>query len=182
MKTLLYSLCIGILLLGCKSPEARRPVSVNTGSFIKESAERNKKLNLEERKQIEGLIKKQPEKNFIASENGFWYHYNSKLEQDTITPQFGDRVEFIYNVSDLNGTQIYTENQLGLQSYVMDQEELFNGLREGLKLMKPSENVTFIFPSQIAYGYYGDENKIGTNVPLICNVTLNTITQNKNND
>ena len=60
----------------------------------------------------------------------------------------------------------------------MDKEELFSGLREGLKLMKPSESVTFIFPSQKAYGYYGDENRISINVPLICNVNLKTITQN----
>ena len=58
-----------------------------------------------------------------------------------------------------------------------DKQELFTGLREGLKLMKPDESVTFIFPSQKAYGYYGDDNKIGTNIPLICEVTLNTITQ-----
>ena len=62
----------------------------------------------------------------------------------------------------------------------MDQEILFTGLREGLKLMKPSEIITFIFPSQIAYGYYGDDNKIGTNIPIVCEVTLNTLIQNKN--
>ena len=66
------------------------------------------------------------------------------------------------------------------QNYIIDKEELFTGLREGLKLMKPSERVTFIFPSQVAYGYYGDNNRIGTNVPLICEVVLNEITQNKN--
>ena len=60
----------------------------------------------------------------------------------------------------------------------MDKEELFQGLREGLKLMKAGEEVTFIFPSQKAFGYYGDGNKIGTNVPLIVNVNLKTITQN----
>ena len=60
----------------------------------------------------------------------------------------------------------------------MDKEELFTGLREGLKLMKPTESVTFIFPSQKAFGYYSDDNKIGTNITLICEVTLNTITQN----
>ena len=54
----------------------------------------------------------------------------------------------------------------------MDKQELFTGLREGLKLMRSGETVTFLFPSQKAYGYYGDENKIGTNVPLICEVTL----------
>ena len=59
----------------------------------------------------------------------------------------------------------------------MDKEELFTGLREGLKLMKAGETVTFIFPSQKAYGYYGDENKIGTNTPIISKVTVNSMTQ-----
>ena len=58
----------------------------------------------------------------------------------------------------------------------MDQEELFTGLREGLKLMKAGETYTFIFPSQKAYGYYGDENKIGRNTPIISQVTVNSIT------
>jgi len=63
----------------------------------------------------------------------------------------------------------------------MDKEELFTGLREGLKLMKSGETVTFLFPSQKAYGYYGDENRIGSNTPLICKVTVNSITPNETN-
>jgi len=58
----------------------------------------------------------------------------------------------------------------------MDKQELFTGLREGLKLMKAGETATFIFPSQKAYGYYGDENKITHNTPIICEVTVNSIT------
>jgi FKBP-type peptidyl-prolyl cis-trans isomerase len=46
------------------------------------------------------------------------------------------------------------------------------GLREGIKLMHKKEKVIFLFPSQIAYGYHGDDKKIGTNIPLICTVTL----------
>ena len=38
--------------------------------------------------------------------------------------------------------------------------------------MKKNETVTFLFPSHIAYGYHGDNKKIGTNQPLICTVTL----------
>ena len=44
-------------------------------------------------------------------------------------------------------------------------------------ILVSSEKEINIFPSQKAFGYYGDDNKIGTNVPLICEVTLNTITQ-----
>jgi FKBP-type peptidyl-prolyl cis-trans isomerase len=61
----------------------------------------------------------------------------------------------------------------------MDKQELFTGLREGLKLMKTGETVTFLFPSQKAYGYYGDQNKIGSNMPLICEVTVLAIKENQ---
>lgn len=174
MKHLLYILIAAFVLMGCKSPEARMPETVQSGSFLKESAERNKKLNEKEKKLIQKIIKNNPDKVYIASESGFWYYYNTKVEGDTIQPEFGDILDFEFKVSDINGNEIYEEQS---KTYVMDKQELFTGLREGLKLMKPEESITFIFPSQKAYGYYGDDNKIGTNIPLICEVTLNTITQ-----
>lgn len=181
MKRLLILTVASIFFIGCKSPEARRPVSVKTGSFIDASVERNKKLNETERNKILELIKNDENLEYIASENGFWYSYNTKIEGDSITPEFGDIVNFNYQVSDLNGNTIYSEEELKTRDYAMDKEELFSGLREGLKLMKAGETVTFLFPSQKAFGYYGDTNKIGTNVPLICNVTINSITQTETN-
>lgn len=174
MKHLLYILISAFVLVGCKSPEARMPETVQSGSFLKESAERNKKLNEKEHEIIQNIIKNNPEKDYIASESGFWYYYNTKAEKDTIQPNFGDIINFEYNVSDLSGNEIYATAE---RTYVMDKQELFTGLREGLKLMSEGDHITFIFPSQKAYGYYGDEKRIGTNVPLICEVTLNTITQ-----
>lgn len=174
MKNLLFILALFLICLSCKSPEARLPETVQSGSFLKESAERNKKLNEQEKLLIQDIIRNNPEREYIASESGFWYSYTAKGENKNQQPDFGDIIDFEYNVSDLNGREIYTKEQ---KTYVMDKQELFTGLREGLKLMNPGDQITFIFPSQKAYGYYGDDNKIGTNVPLICEVTLNTITQ-----
>ena len=177
----LLTIAILSLVFGCKTPEARRPVSVKTGSFIDASIERNKKLNANEKAFIENLMKQQ-EIDYIASESGFWYYYNNKVEIDTLkTPSFGDIVNYNYNVKNLNGSTIYSTEAIKTQTYAMDKQELFTGLREGLKLMKTGETVTFLFPSQKAYGYYGDENKIGRNTPLICEVTVNSITQNQTN-
>ena len=64
----------------------------------------------------------------------------------------------------------------------MDQEKLFSGLRQGLKLMKEGETVTFLFPSHKAFGYYGDKEKIGTNMPIITKVTLYNIEKQTNNE
>lgn len=174
----LLTLIVVLLIFSCKTPEARKPVSVKTGSFIDESVARNKKLNAKEQASIEHLLKKQ-KKDYLASESGFWYYYNTRIDADSLkTPDFGDVVNYDYNVKSLNGNLIYSKNDLKTQTYAMDKEELFTGLREGLKLMKIGETVTFLFPSQKAYGYYGDENRIGRNTPLICEVTVNSITQN----
>ncbi len=173
-------LLLMISVVSCKSPEARRPISHKSGSFINASIERNKKLNQKEQDIIQTLIKKDTSNVYIASESGFWYYYNTKIEQDTITAKFGDIVNFDYNVKDFNKNTIYSDDDIKTQNYAMDKEELFTGLREGLKLMKPGETVTFLFPSQKAYGYYGDTNRIGTNIPLICEVTVHSITQTQN--
>lgn len=167
-------------MISCKSPEARQPISHKSGSFINASVERNIKLNKKEKEKIEQIIKSDTSSNYIASESGFWYTYETKVENDTITADFGDVVNFDYNVKSLNGQVIYTDDEINPRDYTMDKEELFTGLREGLKLMKPGETVTFLFPSQKAYGYYGDTNRIGTSIPLICKVTVNSITQTQN--
>ena len=41
--------------------------------------------------------------------------------------------------------------------------------------MKKGETITFLFPSHMAYGYHGDNEKIQSNEPLICTVRLNDI-------
>jgi len=167
-----------ITILSCKTPEARQPISVKSGSFIEESVERNRAIQKKETEAIKSIIASKPEQEYQISGNGFWYTYNTKVEtENKLTPDFGDIVNYNYNIKDLNGNTIYTKEELKTQRYAMDQQELFAGLREGLKLMQAGETVTFIFPSYKAYGYYGDENKIGTNIPIICEVTVNKITK-----
>ncbi|TYA84383.1 gliding motility-associated peptidyl-prolyl isomerase GldI [Seonamhaeicola marinus] len=174
----LVPILLVLLVFSCKSPEARRPISSKSGSFINESIARNKALNAKEKAIIEDIMAKNNH-DYIASESGFWYFYNAKIEADSLkTPIFGDIVNYNYNVKSLNGNLIYSKEETKTQNYAMDKEELFTGLREGLKLMKTGETVTFLFPSQKAYGYYGDENKIGTNMPIICEVTVNSIIKN----
>lgn len=175
MSRIIALLICALLFVACKSPEARRPVSSKSGSFIDASVERNIKLNEREQAYIKKIMSENPEQEYIASENGFWYYYNVKQADSLITPDFGDIVTFNYNIKTLTDDIIYSKEDLKTQTYVMDKQELFSGLREGLKLMKSGETVTFMFPSQKAYGYYGDENKIGINVPIKCEVSVNSI-------
>ncbi|CDF78771.1 gliding motility protein GldI [Formosa agariphila KMM 3901] len=166
-------------IISCKSPEARRPISVKSGSFVDASIERNIQLYENEKIRFQEIMDADPEQDYLRSQNGFWYTYNIKKDSDTLPkPDFGDVVNFDYNVKTINGDMVYTNAETKPDTYIMDKQELFTGLREGLKLMKAGETATFLFPSAIAYGYYGDQNKINTNTPLICRVTIHSITEN----
>lgn len=178
----LYLILLIVGLAGCKSPDARRPVTQNSGSFINESIMRNRDLVAQEEAEILKLIELDSTTEYIASNTGFWYYYNKRSTDSTKTetPKFNDVVKFDYNIRSLQGEVIYDQSELPTKTYAIDKEELFSGLREGLKLMKEGEVVTFIFPSHKAFGYYGDKNKIGTNLPIITTVSLYSIIHETN--
>ncbi|KAF2518438.1 gliding motility-associated peptidyl-prolyl isomerase GldI [Flavobacterium salilacus subsp. salilacus] len=179
MKKIFFTMLflIGIILTGCsQQQQARRPVSQSSGSaFINESVERNRKLIAEEEALIDSIIKSNPHIDYIASDKGYWYHYEIENTTDTLKPKRGDVAYFDYDVKDLNGNIIYSEAELKPQVYYVDKENIMMGLRSGIKLMREGEKVTFLFPSNMGYGYHGDNNKIGINQPLVCTVTLHDI-------
>ena len=181
MRSSALLIMLALAVFSCKSPEARRPVTQKSGSFINESIARNRQIVAEDENRILEIIEEDSTNNYISSPNGFWYYYEKRDTTTTATPGFGDIVEFDYNIETLDGRTIYSEEELPTITYAMDQEELFTGLREGLKLMREGETVVFLFPSHKAFGYYGDKNRIGTNVPIRSTVTVNNITEQSNN-
>jgi gliding motility-associated peptidyl-prolyl isomerase len=161
------------LFSNCKQQqEARRPVSQSSGSFMKQSIARNKKLVQSEEDQINAIIKSNPAVKYIASKKGYWYHYESRNLTDSLTPQKGDIALFDYEIKDLKGNVIYSEVELRPQVYKVDKQNIMMGLRDGIKLMHKTEKVNFLFTSFMGFGFHGDNNKIGTNEPLMCTVTL----------
>ena len=153
------------------------------GSFIQESAERNKAIYEKEEALIADIMAANPDVDYLTSDSGFWYFYNIQDTLDVKKPVFGDVVTFSYDIKSLQGDVILSETDTGLQTYKVDQsnQDLISGIRDGVKLMKEGERVTFLFPSFKAYGYYGIENKLGTNVPIQSTVTLKSIQQSQTN-
>lgn len=174
-KVVLAAFVMVLALAGCSKPQARRAVSHAEGTFMQESIDRNKKLIAEEEKNIKSIISANPSVQYIASAKGYWYHYIVENTTDTITPKKGDIAYFTYDVKDLKGNVIYTEAELQPQVYHVDKQNIMMGISDGIKLMNEGEKITFIFPSHMGYGYHGDNDKIGTNEPLVCTVTLTDI-------
>ncbi|GJQ04617.1 gliding motility-associated peptidyl-prolyl isomerase GldI [Capnocytophaga canimorsus] len=173
MKKKIFYWAFGVcfLLLGCTDRPARRPVTVKTNTFLKESAKKNKELLKEEEKVINSIIAQDTLNTYVDSEHGFKYHYIRQNPEATYTAKFGDIVTYTYGITNLEGKTIYEITPTPLVYYV-DKEELFYGLRTALKILKENETARFFFPSEIAFGYHGDKNKIGSNQPIIVEVTI----------
>lgn len=175
-KLILYFVLTG-LLFACKQTEPRQPISYSSGTFIKESVQRNKMIVQDEEKLIQEIIKKDSTHHYYQSNLGFWYKYDVAVTTDNILPKKGDIVKLDFEIYDINNQLIYGKNETSPKVYAVDKQEIMIGLRHAVKLMHKGETVSFIFPSHMAYGYLGDKEKIGTNIPLICKVTLNDIKQ-----
>ena len=108
-----------IVASSCKQhQEARRPISQASGSFMKRSVERNKKLITGEEGQIDSIIKSNPKIKYLASKKGYWYTYEIQNKLDTLTPKKGDVAFFDYEIKDLKGNVIYSELELRPQTYL----------------------------------------------------------------
>jgi gliding motility-associated peptidyl-prolyl isomerase len=172
-KGIIAILCM-LSLWSCKEPEARWYISKKSGSYISESVQRNKELIAKEEVFIKKIIAQDTTNTYLSSENGFWYTY---ITQDTLTakkPAKGDIVNFTYDLQTVSGTTILAKEEIGVQAIKIDQsnQELISGIRDGLKILKEGETITFLFPSHKAYGYYGFEDKIGSNIPIRSTVSL----------
>lgn len=161
-----------VLLTSCSQQQARRPLTQTSGKFMKESVNRNIKLIANEEALIDSVIKKHPERKYLASKKGYWYYYETENTNDTLTPKRGDVAFFDYEIADLKGNIIYSEVELKPQTYLVDKQNILMGLRDGIKLMNKNEKVSFLFPSHLGHGYRGDNDRIPRNLPLIVTVNL----------
>ena len=171
MKNNIFKAFIGILLISCTNPVPRNPIVIKSGSYMEQSVSLNKLLIESEENSFKNFIKSDSINTYLASPLGFWYTHTYK---STVIyfPKFGDKVEYTNEILDLNNTKIYSFEEIGKQSYAIDQQEIIEGLRDGLKIMNEGDEVTFLFPSHKLYGYIGDKNKIDINQPLIYKVQL----------
>lgn len=178
MKKLLFLLIV-VFIFGCEGPEPRRPVQGKTDKFIEKSVIRNRQLLALEEAEIKQMIEQDTLHEYRQSGSGSWFFYDVHNPADSLGIGPDDTVTFTYALSGLAEEPIYSEEEIGVQTIRVDKDELFPGLREAIKVLRDKERATFLFPSAMGYGYPGDQNKIGTNVPLRCRITILNVQKSK---
>lgn len=177
MRKVFSSILLILVISSCQEPQPRRPLEVRSGSFLKASAERNKRLLEQETALMQDLAQMDSLRTYISSASGFLYAYEKRVPEAEELPAAGDLVTLTYNIRTWNEDTLYRQEEIGVLKYLVDKEELFPGMRYSVKLLKEGEAATFLYPSSLGYGYHGDDVRIGPNTPLKCTLEIFRIEQ-----
>lgn len=172
MRAPIVWILVAILAVSCKETEARWPISTRSGSFLKESAERNRKLLEQEENLMAQIMQADSSINYLQSASGSSYYYEVKNNTVGYKPQPEDEVTLKYALFTWQNDTIYRREEIGTVNYIVDRETLFPGIRNAVKLLEAGETAVFLFPSSLGYGYHGDNNRIGSNIPLKCRISI----------
>lgn len=183
MKNNIILLILALSIVSCAKPKARKPIVKKESTYIKESVDRNKKLNQIEEAFFKKYMAVDSTHTYHTSSDGFYYRYNKKVEKNIPTPKSGDKVIMNLQIANVQNQILYTKEELGSKDqalkedrmYVVDREDFILGVQKGIKLMKEGEIVTFLFPSNKAFGVTGFQDRIAPNQPLIIEVYLKKI-------
>lgn len=172
MRKVFNLILLMFVISSCQEPQPRRPLEVRSGSFLKASAERNKRLLEQETALMQELAQKDSLRTYQSSASGFLYAYEKRVPGDAGLAAAGDLVTLTYNIRTWNEDTLYRQDEVGILKYLVDKEELFPGMRYSVKLLKEGEAATFLYPSSLGYGYHGDDARIGPNTPLKCTLEI----------
>jgi FKBP-type peptidyl-prolyl cis-trans isomerase len=166
-KAIVFSV---FLILSCaKNAQVHPPV----GGFLTEkdlevSKNRAKNLNLAERSQIQEWINGQ-DKKFYAAGLNYWIDINDV--DSRAKKADGDLVSYEYYLYDFNQEQLYKEPTRNVDVKLGKFQEL-KAVDDAVRYMKKGEEAVLLVPSVLAFGTYGDDEKIPNDMPLIIKLKI----------
>jgi gliding motility-associated peptidyl-prolyl isomerase len=159
-------------LISCDQKVTQYPVSYSNDDFMKRSQERGRLLHQEELGWFDEYMKTSDLK-FVKTNSGFWIS-NSGQKTDK-TANNGDYIEYEYQVTDLQNNILYSFNDNKIQKIILGKADIVRGLQAALQLIPEGETAKLLLPSFLAYGGYGDTQKIAPDTPIIMDVKVNKI-------
>ena len=105
-----------------------------------------------------------------VSKSGLWHMIYKEGKGDLIKK--GDYITFDYEVWLLDGTLIYSSEELGPKSFTVGKGGVESGLEEGVLMLNKGSKARFILPPHLAYGLIGDEKKIPARAIIIYDIEI----------
>lgn len=165
-----YLLLILIAIFSCEKEQIVYAPRGNSGakSELQQSRERAKNINEVERRLMEEWMKNQKEK-FYPMPMNYWVNIPGfearKIQPDDLI------VSYSYFIHDFEGTKVYDKPK-GFQDIPLGKVSDIKAVENALKKLKSGEEVKLLVPSGLAFGTFGDGNKVGNDIPLIINLKI----------
>ena len=150
--------------------------TVNAEKLDKEDlGEINAYLVQKDRERIINYIER---KNLDMKESSTGLWYSIKYEGSGDSFKDDDRIVMNYTCSLLDGTLCYSSETLGPKQVTLGRGELEAGLNEGLRMLKPGGEATFILPPYMAFGLIGDNKAIPSRATIVYEISVLKNNQN----
>jgi len=164
-------------LTACKNKVVQYPVSYedDRAKFMEFSQDRNKQILNEDNELIQNYIDSL-NLEFKRTSYGFWI--SNSGESTPTMAKTGDVVKYEYEVLNFDHEVIYSEEENGEQTIMMGHADIPRGIQIALQMIEKGDSATVLLPSFLAYGGYGDRNKIQGNEPLIFKIQIQDIRKN----
>ena len=176
MKSYIGLIVLFILpvLISCGQSSAPKQNSMSDAEIQESLIRVNQKMNKRESSQIDSFITNE-KMHVTKTGTGLRYEIYKKGKGKKAMPGMSAKLKF--TVSLLDGTMCYSSDSSGLESFIIDHDQVESGLHEGIKLLHEGDKAKFILPSHLAHGLIGDKDKIPRRSPIVYDIELIQLTQ-----
>jgi FKBP-type peptidyl-prolyl cis-trans isomerase len=168
MRSVLYLLLIGSVLVSLSCRERNSTKEANEKLSAEQLAEINRQLLIKDRERIVSYIKRK-DLDMKETDTGLWISRDVKGSGDI---NDGDRVTLEYTCSLLDGTLVYNSEDDGLMVFEVGKSDIPSGINEGVKRLEEGSEAVLILPAYLGYGLLGDERKIPGRSILVYEITV----------
>lgn len=166
-KLILFS---SLMIIGCaQNNQAHPPVGgILSQEDLNVSKNRAKNLNQTERIQIQDWINNQNEKFYPMSLN-YWVDIENLSQKNRKAD--GEEISYQYVLYDFDNVKLYDSPKKNLNVQFGKFEDL-KAVEDALRYLEKNQEATLLVPSVLAFGTYGDNDKIPNDMPLIIKIKV----------
>ena len=159
-----------LMMIGCaQNNQANPPVGgILSQEDLNVSKNRAKNLNQTERIQIQDWINNQNEKFYPMSLN-YWVNIENLSQKNRKAD--GEEISYQYVLYDFDNVKLYDSPKKNLNVQFGKFEDL-KAVEDALRYLEKNQEATLLVPSVLAFGTYGDNDKIPNDMPLIIKIKV----------
>lgn len=158
---------------GCKNPAVENHTTekqINPEELKKQFIKANQQLVQKESDEMD-YYSKTHQMPFVKTTSGVrHYVYEHSAKGDSIKD--GSEITMGFKVFLLDGTEVYSSNQLGKKTFIVGYENIESGIHKGVQYLKRGDKALLLIPSHLAHGLLGDSKKIPPQMPIVYDIQI----------